>query len=579
MLNTTKSQQLPSSKGKSSTSLKPWSQLPPEIIRIIATHYIQDVSTSSYCPATWDLREHWSHRIVYTVFRDAFSLERLMTMCPSWGSALEWHRFWTRACCAIDPLDTLAQHSLVQQNDATSSPRRLSPFHQFRLIVQCSCYICRINNPGTSVGIAMAKRAVTVPLIGTILSCREHRKSTYCGLCLREAPPRCELFTPEMAAVSCVENEDFETWPTVAATCRSCRHEWLWRRLTVAAPDREAISGGPSYWSSLDWEVRQSIDAFVEAGEGTLSDIVQVAREKHWLNRYTRVRMHMEHALAQQRLDMRNNGYVYENADEDTTAGEIDPDDYETLAMAEELHSVRDMAQSDWARTRILDGLWLSPADDWFGYRPRHSPSAEHPVPWALPISDGQVHPVPATLRVPPAPTYHLADQIYRVFERQLRKILLPAMQNIIKRIMFQGRGEAMKTVATMELEDVLRALQQSWAWSKDLRRPPAHGNDPDPGTPLDDACSSSKSDASHTTSPVLSTATLQTTPSPPPSDDKREKDGDAESPHEEAPRMNLFYRVRSPRAVQPPPRHTVCSDNATRYAVILPQGVDRCLA
>ncbi|KAI0302312.1 hypothetical protein B0F90DRAFT_204770 [Multifurca ochricompacta] len=256
--------------------------------------------------------------------------------------------------------------------------------------------------------------------------------------------------------------------------------------------------------------------------------------------------MHMEHALAQQRLDMRTNGYGYDSTDEDVVAGEIDPDDYETLAMAEELHSVREMAQSDWARTRILDGLWLSPADDWYGYRPR-LPNAEHPAPWVLAVADGQVHPVPVTLRVPPAPTYHLADQLYRVFERQLRKILLPAMQNVIKRIMYQGRSEAMKIVAAMDSEDVLHALQQAWAWSKDLRQPPLHENDPDPGTPLDDASSSSKSDASHTTSPVLSTATLQTTPSPPPSDNKREKDGEGEPPHEEVPRMNLFTEIGPP--------------------------------
>ena len=399
----------------------------------------------------------------------------------------------------------------------------------------------------SNVGLAAAKRAVTVPLMNTILTCREHRKSTYCGSCLREAPPRSDLFTPEVAAVGCIENEDFETWPNVAATCRNCRSEWLQRRMNIAAPDREAIYGASSHWSSLDWEVRQSIDAFLEAGEGTIGEILQVAREKHWLNRYTRVRMHMEHALAQQRLDMRSNGYVYENAEDDATSGEIDPDDYETLAMAEELHSVRDMAQSDWARMRILDGFWLSPADDWYGCRPRHIPSTEHPVPWALSFSDGQVHPMPSTLRVPAAPTYNLADQLYHVFERQLRKILLPAMQNIIKRVMFQGRVEAMKTVATMEVDDVLRGLQQAWAWSKDLRRPPVHENDQDPGTPLDDTCSSSKSDASHTTSPVLSTATLQTTPSPPPSDDKREKDGDADSPGEEVPRMNIFTGLGPP--------------------------------
>ncbi|KAH9032584.1 hypothetical protein EDB85DRAFT_1203388 [Lactarius pseudohatsudake] len=535
-------------KGKSSTGLRPWSQLPPEIVRLIATHYILDVSTSSHCPATWELSDSWPHRIVYTVFRDAFALEKLMTVCPSWGSALEWHRFWNHACCAVDPLETLAQHTFTQSNDNTSTPHRISPYHQFRIITQCSCYVCRINSPGTNVGLALAKRAVAVPFMGTILTCREHRKSAYCGLCLREAPPRYDVFTAEAAAVGCVENEDVETWPTVATTCRSCRSEWLWRRMGVAAPDREVSASGSPYWSSLDWEVRQSIDAFIESGEGTLGDIIQIAREKLWLSRYTRIGMHMEHALAQQRLDMRTNGYGYESADEDAASGEVDPDDYETLAMAEELHSVREMAQSDWARTRILDGLWLSPADDWYGYRPR-PPPAEHPASWALQVADGQVHPTPTTIRVPPAPTYHLADQLYRVYERQLRKILLPAMQNIIKRIMCQGRAEAMKVVASMDSEDVLRALQQAWAWSKDLRQlpPPARESDLDPGTPPDDASSSSKSDASHTTSPVLSTATLQTTPSPPPSDDKREKDGEAESPREEAPRMRLFVEIGPP--------------------------------
>ena len=461
-------------------------------------------------------------------------------------SIVEWHRFWNHACCAVDPLETLAQHNFTQGNDNTSTPQRISPYHQFRIITQCSCYVCRINNPGTNVGLTLAKRAVAVPLLSTILTCREHRKSAYCGLCLREAPPRYDIFTAEVAAVGCAENEDVETWPTVATTCRNCRSEWLWRRMGVTPPDREVTTSGSSYWSSLDWEVRQSIDAFIEAGEGTLGDIFQIAREKLWLSRYTRIGMHMEHALAQQRLDMRTNGYGYEGTDEDAAGGDVDPDDYETLAMAEELHSVREMAQSDWARTRILDGLWLSPADDWYGYRPR-LPSAEHPVPWALPVTDGQVHPVPTTIRVPPAPTYHLADQLYRVYERQLRKILLPAMQNIIKRIMSQSRAEAMKAVASMDSEDVLRALQQAWSWSKDLRPPPVHDSELDPGTPLDDASSSSKSEASHTTSPVLSTATLQTTPSPPPSDDKREKDGEAESPREEAPRMRLFVELGPP--------------------------------
>lgn len=44
------------------------------------THYILDVSNSTYHPSTWGLCEHWPHRIVYTIFHDA---------CPSCGSACE----------------------------------------------------------------------------------------------------------------------------------------------------------------------------------------------------------------------------------------------------------------------------------------------------------------------------------------------------------------------------------------------------------------------------------------------------------------------------------------------------------
>lgn len=67
--------------------------------------------------------------------------------------------------------------------------------------------------------------------------------------------------------VSCLENEDEETWPGVAATCRFCRREWLWRKATNSARDREAI-GGPKL-SSEDWETRQCVDGFIDLAEGS----------------------------------------------------------------------------------------------------------------------------------------------------------------------------------------------------------------------------------------------------------------------------------------------------------------------
>jgi hypothetical protein len=165
MLNTTKSH-LPSNKGKSSTGVKPWSQLPPEIIRflpspflisppdssnhtlprLIATYYILDVSNSTYCPSTWDLREHWQHRVVYTTFRDAFALEKLMTMCPSWGSAREPP---SRPSACYHPDLCLQSNGIafgparvVQSTPSTHSPSTPSPSRPTtRLLLSLSPHI------------------------------------------------------------------------------------------------------------------------------------------------------------------------------------------------------------------------------------------------------------------------------------------------------------------------------------------------------------------------------------------------------------------------------------------------------
>ncbi|EGO00618.1 hypothetical protein SERLA73DRAFT_178470 [Serpula lacrymans var. lacrymans S7.3] len=66
-----------------------WQQLPPDIIRIIATHYLVDFTASTYIPHTWLTKEMWHNRVVYTVLRDANDLERLMRVSPAWKAARE----------------------------------------------------------------------------------------------------------------------------------------------------------------------------------------------------------------------------------------------------------------------------------------------------------------------------------------------------------------------------------------------------------------------------------------------------------------------------------------------------------
>ncbi|KAI0753557.1 hypothetical protein C8Q80DRAFT_1152864 [Daedaleopsis nitida] len=68
-------------KGKTARS---WQQLPGEIIRLITTFYLLDVSTSGHCPNSWAIREMWPHRFAYTTFRDALEVERIMHIFPTW---------------------------------------------------------------------------------------------------------------------------------------------------------------------------------------------------------------------------------------------------------------------------------------------------------------------------------------------------------------------------------------------------------------------------------------------------------------------------------------------------------------
>lgn len=72
-------------KGKSTT--RGWATLPPDIIRLILTHFLLDFSASAFLPQTWAQRDHWLGRLVYNVIRDTEAIEKVMSVCPTWGIA------------------------------------------------------------------------------------------------------------------------------------------------------------------------------------------------------------------------------------------------------------------------------------------------------------------------------------------------------------------------------------------------------------------------------------------------------------------------------------------------------------
>jgi hypothetical protein len=104
-----------------------------------------------------------------------------------------------------------------------------------------------------------------------------------------------------------------DTWPGIFTTCRSCREEWLWRRVACNPKEREAIGGHK--WNSDDWETRQTVDSFIEMGEGAIQDVINVALDKHWLRKNTKLPDMLEQAMASTRYTNREQG-GYSSEDE-----------------------------------------------------------------------------------------------------------------------------------------------------------------------------------------------------------------------------------------------------------------------
>ncbi|KAH8110493.1 hypothetical protein DFH11DRAFT_1860335 [Phellopilus nigrolimitatus] len=566
-------------KGKSTT--RSWATLPPEIVRLVITHYLLDVSATSFLPAVWAQREHWPGRMVFAVVRDADAIERLMQVSPAWSAALEYHLFWQQAAAVLDPNDHLLPFTRQQ---------RLSPFRHFRHnVYQRACVPCRINHPIHSQGLLAAKRQVFTYSLNYIPCCKEHRKERFCGVCLRDAS----------LDENCIaENEDTEAWPQIDATCRECRAEWLWRvaseneKQVDSDLSKEAEAVGGKGFAADDWEARQAVDTFIEIGEGTMRDVILLCMEKLWLRKNTKIVEMMQLAVATTRLQSRmaanaseagvgggggfggmgGMGEIYESEEELSEVDE-DDDDPELMSITEDTQGVRELAINDWARMRILDGHWYSPADQWYllqgqsqsGSSPTSPTSptsstypfpyipAQHPVAWSLsPDVAEQAHPDPVAVREHPPPSLALCSAAFDAYRRQLRMLLLPAMINIVRKVVMVcavDGVDACVRIARMDIDDVMEALRDSGMWYNGMDWMGRRRNENEKKDDSDDSSISSKS-GSQTTSPVLSTSTLQTTPSPPPAtDDKIKTSSDDSTP--------TLENVASRSRLRPPPSIT----------------------
>jgi hypothetical protein len=510
-----------------------WTQLPSNLIHLIADYLLHDIRSTSPPPRIWQHQQAWAQRRMFLIFRDAPELTKMMNVHPTWGQVLEYHSFWEDARRIIDPhsvlhhLGTIKPPTFVNSSSAPPPFIILSPYRHFIKLSHTSCHVCRVNAPPVSLGLGAAKRQLYNSVIGNVFTCKEHRKGTFCGLCLQT----CMSPAPEAELIVGVhENEDEETWPTVDSTCRLCREDGLMRRVWPDPELREAVGG--RHLDPDDWETRYVVESFIDTADGTIEDVVKTALEKRWLRKFTRLQELLRVAILSTKYSYRPvQGRRLDQEEEE------DPDlqDPELLSLTEEREGVRDLAMSDWARTRIMDGHWLNPADTWYkntnGGRPTHV-RAVHPCPWTDDdlLDHLDHHPQDSTVSSPVPPTFELCDHAYRAHAKQMRLILAPALANVVRKLIIEciadGIDPAVKA-ARMDMEDIIAELREEGVWYNGMdwleRRRNAREESSrhqrhkrrETEEEVDSDSASSKSDS---TSPVLSITTVQTTPSPPPS-------------------------------------------------------------
>ncbi|KAJ3965171.1 hypothetical protein EV361DRAFT_1021121 [Lentinula raphanica] len=514
-----------------------WAWLPDELdpdttlllLRTIATCFIWNLSTTNYCPDQWQAQHFWHNWMVGKALRDAQEVERFMQICPQWGAAMETHMFWKVVIALIDPHETLySAHSPVCNDSASISPIKSNPYHHYRNITRYSCFVCQINTPNTIQVFRTGKRIITTPWLN------------YC------TSYEVELQINPAYHVGCIKNEDHELWPNVQATCRSCRAEWLWRKACVANI-RDAVGG--QQFQVDDWKAKSIIDGFVNLSEGKISDVLLVARDRYWIRTHTKLGDMLSQALAANRYEgLAATAAADPDAEIDLSIEEDEEDDLELAQLIED-GGIRELALDDWARNRILDGFWISPADQWYGHVQSDLPwdvRAIHPCLWTLDgnamaeqepegIEDGKQrtepgHPSLSTVRGPIPPSQPLCEQTFDAHQKQMRIVLRPAMKNIVRRIVIESNVDAADPAiraSRMTMDDVMKELQEEGTWLNGVdwleRRRNARHDVPAREEATNDnhstsSGSSKSSDESSTvTGPVLSTSTLQITSSPPP--------------------------------------------------------------
>ncbi|KAJ6448671.1 hypothetical protein C8R47DRAFT_1230943 [Mycena vitilis] len=472
-------------------------------------------------------------------------------------------------------------HGAHSHSSKTAPPP--SPYSHFRTLLSTACVPCLVNTPHPPLGLHRVKRGFPVNSSAMLPTPPRapHDLLRALGIGIPSSHTLSsslsryrDLMKPEDSVVRAVLNGFVELGKGTVhhVVLVAGERGWLDEMGGVdAAGDSGAEVGG---WG------RQTLDAQAQEGEGGRGQqVVLVTREEREREQMDKGRRGRARSASLESVDRHsthhhayaNNatnvaayaraGYIttttpseHHNYDLDDDLGDYDYDselDSELdLEMEMEMDAdeegavglemtVKEMALTDWARGRILDGTWAAPADVYFGNRVNGLGRNERAMGVDV---DAKTRRPGAPVPIPPM--YRLTEAAHIAHCKQLRIVLLPAFRNVVRRVIVECALDAAEANAAADVvipdtlprrtPRYLRAEEHVWFGGIDWREARKNARDQERERAREwthrsegsgDSCAGTPPTSD--TSPMLSTSTPGTTPSPPPlgEHDLKEKD------------------------------------------------------
>lgn len=419
--------------------------------------------------------------------------------------------------CSLSPVDQLDVWHFIAVR-ILHLPRNVNPsFRRFGSFIHQSCWVCLLSD-----GRRIKTELFEYSSAGLVPVCKYHAAG-FCGRCLAGPTGRA---SPQLS-LQPASNEATLWGSNDALSCFDCRRDVLDLALERRGPDGPIRSDDDPaydlYWSYIhdgEQEVEQAVLAIFErrwlAHHTNFPEIVQQVIESRALIERRPSRMTpADKRLMLHHMQAEINGL---EGGDDLLGDELDAmeadtvdDDEELLESDEsdealssyELRQVLDMSIQAWMGERVLNGAWLSPAELlshynlWLASRARgelpaapvargraaaneqYCPSllVQRPLlPFTERTSEHDPHPLPRKIHaVPPPPTDSvIITSMSEAYGREMRRILLPAMAQIVRHL--ETRRYPIAEATSLSAEAVIDLLRLPQAWIEGGMNTPAAG-------------------------------------------------------------------------------------------------------